>query len=418
MRLGSILGSVIISGLFFGAAVSCSEEEGGGDSGIDETSEGSGGNSPILGTGGDGDTSPGGQGTGEGGDGAGGTTTVPVEEACDFPPELSQCGSTSQTADYRTPNILLVVDKSGSMDDPIGDLSKWEALQLALEDALTEVADDMNLGLILYPYNPGADATCEVPDGEDAVEVAVEPATDAVDSIIGALQGTAPGGGTPTAEALHRAYEYYVDGAGADLQGDKYVLLATDGGPNCNVTNRCDADTCTVNLDGKCESGGNCCEISTGAPLGDRCLDDADVREVIGQLEMRGIPTFVVGIPGTEAYADYLNDFAVAGGRELDGDTKYYAVSADQGVEGLTQTFADISTQLVRDCDIELDAAPPQAELVNVAIDCEPVTQDDNSGWDLQLDPPVITLHGDICDFVRNNGAERVDVVLGCPVIR
>jgi hypothetical protein len=28
--------------------------------------------------------------------------------------------------------------------------------QTALSDALDRVADDMNLGLILYPYNPGA----------------------------------------------------------------------------------------------------------------------------------------------------------------------------------------------------------------------------------------------------------------------
>ncbi len=416
MRLGSVLGTVIISGLILGAAASCTEEDDGDGNGGDGTAATGG---TILGqTGGTGTVANGGADSGNDGGVGGGDEPPPVEDVCDFPAALQQCGATAVSADYRTPNVLLVVDKSGSMDDPIGDVSKWEALQTALSDALDSVADDMNLGLILYPDNPGGDVTCQVPEGEDAVNVEVAPATEAVDSIIGALSGTAPGGGTPTAEALRRAYEYFVDGAGADLEGEKYVLLATDGGPNCNASQRCEADTCTVNLDGKCDSGGNCCETTTGAPLGDRCLDDADVLEEISQLAMRNIPTFVVGIPGTEVYSEYLDDFAVAGERNLGGDTEYYAVSAASGVEGLTATFQAISTQLVRDCDIELEDAPPDADLVNVAVDCVPVTQEEDSGWDLQLDPPVITLRGEICDSIRDNGAERVDVILGCPVIR
>ncbi len=415
MRLGSVLGTVIISGLILGAAVSCTEEDDGDGNG--NSGDATGGT--VLGeTGGTSAGANGGAGN-EGGsaDGTGGETIE--APACDFPEDWTDCGATAVSADYRTPNILLVVDKSGSMDDPIGDVSKWEALQTALDDALGDVADDMNLGLILYPDNPGGTVACEVPEGEDAVNVEIAPATEAVDSIIGALRGTAPGGGTPTAEALRRAYDYFVNGDGADLEGEKYVLLATDGGPNCNASLRCEEDECTVNLDDKCDSGGNCCETTTGAPLGDRCLDDSDVLEQISQLAMRDIPTFVVGIPGTEVYADYLDDFAVAGERNLGGDTEYYAVSAESGVEGLTATFQAISTQLVRDCDIELSEAPLQADLVNVAVDCVPINRDgEDSGWDLSMDPPVITLRGDICDDVRNRGAERVDVVLGCPVIR
>ena len=84
------------------------------------------------------------------------------------------------------------------------------------------------------------------------------------------------------------------------------------------------------------------------------CLDDASVVAQIEALYAEaGIPTFVIGIPGTEVYASYLDTFAVAGGA-TDPDGSYYAVEATGGVEALAQTFTDITTHLVRGCEIEL----------------------------------------------------------------
>lgn len=418
MRLVSALGTVFVSSLILGLAVGCTEEDGdgGGDSGGTGGSDGGAG-SATGGTDASGGSETGGDATG--GSSGGGEQ---LEACTTFPPEWAECGATSKSADYRTPNILLVIDKSGSMsDEPEGfGMSKWAALEESLSAALQTVAEDVNLGLILYPYNPEETAIeCTVLPGAEAVQVAVEPATGAVSSIVGALRGTAPGGGTPTAEALKRAFEYYVNGEGKDLTGEKYVLLATDGGPNCNSLLSCASDRCTVNLDGQCTTDGmNCCETTTGASLGDRCLDDAAVKSQITALANRGIQTFVVGIPGTEVYADYLDEFAVAGGRVSGGERDYYAVSADAGVSGLTETFAAISTQLVKTCDIALDSPPPARDKVNVALDCEPVKQEETGGWVLSDDGLTITLTGDVCEQVETTGVKRVDVVLGCPVIR
>src|SRR5690606_14762035 len=100
----------------------------------------------------------------------------------------------------------------------------------------------------------------------------------------------------------------FTRGEGRNLKGDRFVLLATDGGPNCGPDNTCDADACTPNLDGQCPAGeGNCCE---GEGL--YCLDDAAVIEKIEALAEAGVATFVIGIPGTEQYASYLDDFAIA----------------------------------------------------------------------------------------------------------
>ncbi len=332
-----------------------------GCSGEDDDGSLSAGN---AGTGGTGGTTTIDAGSGEdsgsqGGsdDGAGGNDDgVSAPPACEGLDELKGCGESSVEAEFRTTNILLVIDKSGSMDDtPEGfETNKWEALKTALEEALPDVAKEMNFGVVLYPYSSdeqipldcSGDICCVAPTGS-TINVPIEKGTESVPKILSALNDTGPGGGTPTADALLAAYEYYTQGAGKQLKGDRYVLLATDGGPNCNGLNTCEGSTCTPNLDGQC-SIDNCCE-----GMGNYCLDDQSVIEQIEALKNEGISTFVIGIPGTEQYAEYLDQFALAGGvPNPSGDPDYYAVSAEDGVQALAQTFKDITTHLVRGCEV------------------------------------------------------------------
>lgn len=341
---------------------------------------------------------------------------------------LGSCGSESVEAVLRTVNMLLVIDKSGSMTDPLSaDDSKWTAMKTALGAALENVKSEMNFGLVLYPYSPFHvipelncdDVCCDVEPGSAAVNVPITAGTISVREIARQLDDTAPGGGTPTAAALDSALDYFVNGEGASLPGNNYVLLATDGGPNCNAELTCEEDACTTNLDGSCPSG-NCCRYENTR---NQCLDDQSVLAKLEALTAAGISTFVVGLPGTQQYAEYLNQFAVAGGvASTSGDTSYYAVSGDQGVEGLLSVFEEITTQLVRSCDIPLADAPSNPDLVNVAVDCGVVPQenDDGSGWgfDEPAAPTALVLHGPVCDRLQQNGAKRIDVVFGCPTVR
>jgi hypothetical protein len=326
-------------------------------------------------------------------------------------------------AELETVNVLLVIDKSGSMtDQPEGfDENKWDSLVVALDEVLNDVAPVLNLGLLMYPYSSLLDIPlescgnncCLLQAGESAINVPIGDGVDAVGRILPLLADTPPGGGTPTAEALRRAREYL---ASADLEGDSYVLLATDGGPNCNYDLECEEDRCTANLDDQCPQG-NCCDGN-----GEYCVDDEDVTGEIEELEQAGIRTFVVGIPGTERYAEYLSAFAEAGGvPNPDSPPSYYAVSADGGVEGLVSVFRDVTEQLVESCEVELERVALDPELVNVAVDCEPLRpmEDDGSGWELDTDrtPNVIEISGPICEQIQTSGAKRVDVVFGCKTI-
>lgn len=358
---------------------------------------------------------------------AGGSSSGPIGPdvvECDFS-ELMDCGLTSVQASYSAANVLLVIDKSGSMDDqPEGfDVNKWDALKTALEPALEQVAEEMSFGLLLYPFDelkeiPLNDCVncCEVPDGSAAIRVEIGPGTETTSLVMDALNEVGPGGGTPTSKALEAAHQYFETGSGSTLEGDRFVLLATDGGPNCNLELTCDADTCTSNLDEQCPSG-NCCD---GEPAA--CLDDVAVVAQIEALAELGVPTFVIGIPGTEQYSSYLDTFATAGTLpNPNAPPDYYAVSAEGGVEELTQTFIDITTHLVRSCEVELETLPPDRMRVNVAVDCELVPRDegDGVGWSLQEagrpdDPHLVLLSGDVCTQIENEGARRVDVIFGC----
>jgi len=424
------------------ALAACSLGGGGDDDDDSSNNPSTGGNGVTFNTGGTPNGLTGGASNSQGGTGngtsgstssTGGLNNKPEE--CPAIPELSACGMAQQTADIKVVNMMLVVDKSGSMSDAprAGDDSKWVSLGTALKSALGEVKEQMNLGLILYPFDPAKGAmqtgvVCEVGDGAAAVSVPVGPGIQTVDSIVRIVQDTQPSGGTPTAAALKAALNYFTTGAGATMAGNRYVLLATDGGPNCNLTNtscKDDPSLCTANLDAQnpaatvtC-SRPNCCITANNTLRSELCLDNGAVVDAITKLKDAGVTTYVVGIPGTEVYSAYLDQFAEASGQiSPTGPKKYYAVSADGGVASLTETFRGIVTQLVHTCDIPLDPQPDDPKFVNVAIDCELKTQDDPAaGWEI-VGGNTLHLKGATCERVLTSGVKRVDLYYGCPPVQ
>ncbi len=343
--------------------------------------------------------------------------------------DASSCGGSTISASTRKVNLLLVVDASGSMDGiPVGyDQSKWQTLSSALGTALARVKNTMSLGLELFP---GTDVTgsatssqCDLP-ADSAIPVPVDVGSRSLPKIVAALTANRPGGGTPTAAALQLALGYFVSGPGSKLDGDSYVLLATDGGPNCNSALTCTAASCTFNLDGTCKPSGasNCCDPKqTGvatAPTG--CLDDVATKAAIDALRGAGIKTFVLGIPGSEAYRAPLDMFAVAGGEESAiAPHKYFAVSANGGIGGLNTVLYSITKELITVCSLQLTSAPPDPQQLNVKVDGKVVAQSGADGWalDTQTDPPTIVLQGATCDAVQSKGAQSVAIIYGCPTV-
>jgi hypothetical protein len=329
------------------------------------------------------------------------------------------CGASQFGAAPIQVNVLLVIDKSGSMlDKPQGfSNDKWTEMKSSLSSSLQAVQDKIWLGLELFPH-----AHCELPSGSD-MDVDVQEGSKALPLVQMALDGATPEGGTPTATALSRALDYYTKGGGAQLSGHKYVLLATDGGPNCNSGLSCGTAACTVNLDGKCPMGVmNCCDTSMGGPGAQTgCLDDQETLKQIKALATAGIDTFVVGIPGTESYAASLDAFAQAGGRvSPSAPPSYYAVSASgSGAGGLTSVLDSITSSLIKSCRLQLSSTPPAANMLNVQVDGQLVAQNGPDGWDIDssTDPQTLVLKGKTCSKIESEGVQSVSVLYGCPTI-
>jgi hypothetical protein len=334
------------------------------------------------------------------------------------------CGSTKVAADPPIVNVLLVVDKSFSMTGtPTGfTTDKWSALRGALAATFEQTQDRVSYGLDLYPFSgetgKAVSDTCEMPKG-DAVVVPVQAGAKAAPLILAALDDNPPDGDTPTAAALARALNYYTKGAGKTLKGDKFVLLATDGGPNCDAKATCDAATCTVNMDGKCPlAPASCCDVSGGATS---CLDEDGSVAGVKALAAAGIKTFVVGIPGTEAYADTLNALAAESGVDNpDAPPDYFAVSAKSGAVGLTNTLTKITAGLITSCRLVLEETPPAPNDVYVVIDGVEIERGGADGWvyDNAVSPPAIVIQGATCDALERDGAEYINVTYGCPDFR
>jgi hypothetical protein len=323
--------------------------------------------------------------------------------------------------------MLLVIDKSYSMaSTPAGfTTDKWTAMKSALTATLTGAADRIDFGLVLFPYQatatpiaaPSCGARCCEMPASGVLNIGVEDGATGVPKIVSALNATAASGATPTAKALSTALAYFTTGAGATLPGDRLVLLATDGGPNCNAALTCGADTCTDNIDGTCPlDGGSCC---AGAAR-DACLDDAATVAKVRELkDVASVQTLVVGIPGSEKYKSTLDALALAGGRPAQGAPQsYYAVtSGGSAPGGLANVLQAITRTLITSCRLQLTSTPPNFGLLNVSIDGDTLPKAGADGWDLDTStsPPTVVLKGATCARIETAGAQNVQILYGCP---
>ena len=126
-------------------------------------------------------------------------------------------------------NVLLLIDRSGSMAQPSGCGvgacgSRWDQI-LALGGYLAEVKRGARLGAAFFPST--VSDGCAV-DSYPAVPLGDDESID--EQIMSAARRTRPGGSTPLAAALD---EMRINGGVDDLTRDNNLVILTDGHPNC-----------------------------------------------------------------------------------------------------------------------------------------------------------------------------------------
>ncbi len=325
------------------------------------------------------------------------------------------CATGRFTLTQRGADMMLVIDRSGSMGQRLGNLrvgpSKWVLLRAALATTLPMFQDRIGTGALFYPQE-GAESrvsTCALPN---IPSVDISPAANTASRVLDVFD-TEPGGSTPTAAALLRAYTWFV--RNPNRARARYLVLATDGGPNCNAD--LDPSRCVCVGAGGIGGGRSCARDADGL----RCLDDTRTVSSIAQMvanPVASIPTFVIGLADETdpTYAATLTAMAVAGGRpfrDATGRATYYNV---ERAEDLTRAFTTIQDTVSR-CAFVTPSRPGDTGSIALSAGGVTVRPDPTrvNGWDwTDRAFGEITLFGAACEQVIAQRTTEVVATVVC----
>ncbi|HVH42992.1 MAG TPA: vWA domain-containing protein, partial [Labilithrix sp.] len=307
------------------------------------------------------------------------------------------------------PTIYFVLDRSGSMRVP----DKWNQVRVTVGRIMRSLGPRANFAAAMFPGS-GSDDVC-TPGAEIMSVRPGDPPSSSTDgptttALLSATRVT-PAGGTPTGatlEIVRRRVDL--------IPGRVYVILATDGAPNCNASAGCGFDECQLNIEGvaECPIEGprNCCEPPDG--FRENCNDSTSTLGAINALNTTGTPVYVVGLPGAAPYANLLDQMAVLGGTALQASPRYFAVNA-ASEDVMLATLKKIAAQITGTCTFELKEAPASASLVNVYMDDVVLPYEPVNGW--TIDGKTVTLVGAACTRVKNGDVLDIRIIAGCPRI-
>ncbi len=344
----------------------------------------------------------GGQG-GQGGGGGDSSRSTAAAGGRRLPTRAAYCGNQIHQITQQPPTVYFVFDVSGSMATPVSGGTRYSSVQAAAAQLVSDLRFVIKVGAAAFPLQTSTDPCAA--GGEIFASQFNNPL--GFDKATGPIQ---PFGGTPTAATL-RALAPKL----AALPGKVIAVLSTDGGPNCNPNAMCDITECTENIEG-CVPGETCCAASLNccAPGGQAgplsCVDHDATVSAVAALAALGVKVYVIGIPGSQFYANVLTDMAFAGTAEMPSTPFYYDV---QDLSTLSSVFKTIAGAQVP-CDITVDNPPSMQGDTNVYFDSTIVLYDPQNGWTWSA-PDVVTLHGAACLALQSGAIGQVQVVSGCP---
>jgi len=299
-------------------------------------------------------------------------------------PEVdASCGNQSQDIAVENlgdpPDLLIVLDRSGSMSGPIpmfppNFTPKWNIMRDALNASVNQRQNQIRFGLAEFPTNDD----CAV-----ATSTAVRVPLDLgqAPEVMQYFATRSPNGNTPAAAGLQAALAHY-HSIPANPAG-RYVLFATDGEPNCEV---------------------------------DEATAAASTVTAVRDLANAGVKTFVLGFGGAFVTGTVLNDAAQAGQVPRPGGPPYY-YAANSATELSAALQAIAGGLIVPTCSYHLATTPPVPEDVTVTLGGNPVPRSTlhTEGWDYHPDAMTITFFGSYCDQITAGAVGNVAFSYGCP---
>lgn len=318
--------------------------------------------------------------------------------------------------------IMFVFDRSGSMAFALdggrafpGFPARWVVLREALAGSLPTIERTLPFGAKFFPRvldpldNDPPSFTCQLDPGAELIA----PALNNTAAVLRVFDTTDPVGPTPTFSAIDQTARFLR--ARATRGVSRAILLATDGGPNCNGALALPC-RCTSNQAGAC---------SIATPDGQfACLDQMRTVDLIREVAqpttagVQPIPVFVVGIDApvdrSPDFRDVLEAMAQAGGRarHVMGRPGYYSI---QRAEDFTEAFTEVARSVAR-CAFVTPSRPDDPNAIDVELDGALIARDPTrtEGWDwTDAANGELTFFGAACAQASVNGV-RVNARIGC----
>jgi von Willebrand factor type A domain len=314
------------------------------------------------------------------------------------------------------PNLYFVLDHSGSMLDS----NKWTTVRQTVSNVVQKIGPRANFGVAIFPDTSSAGAnSCTAGKEVMPLRPGDSPAGTAgpTTNLIIATTNVPAEGGTPTA-ATFLALAPSLEG----FSGKTFAILATDGAPNCNEAANCNVSQCTYNIDNDegCPAGGspNCCSpTDTGTPgVQINCVDTGPTVSAVAALKAKNIPTYVIGLPGSEAYASVLDQVATAGGTARASEPLFYNVTTTDSA-ALEAALSQIAAKITATCTFPLTPPPQDSAKINVYFDNVVVPKDPVNGWTYDDSSATLTLVGSACNEVLSGAVLNLRVIGGCPTV-
>jgi hypothetical protein len=355
----------------------------------------------MLGTGADGgDSLSPGDGDGDG----------PYQDCTEDPGDGDEgdapgCEDYTVKFDNAVANVLVVLDRSGSMRDLSA--NRWDPSVAAIEKLTASLPETLRVGLMTFPGDCSAYKTAS--EQQDCLlrqsgsvlgqytcepgQVRVMPGEGTAPTISQQLHTMGPAGATPTASSLRNAHEALK--AMATGTSTQTVLLVTDGAPNCASGDSGGLGSVGIGLG----------TASTGQP---QAIPQTVDR--IKAMAKDDIKTYVLGYDTKKdaALRDTLNEMAQAGGT---GDAEHHAVGDEASLLKALESLASRTAS----CELALNSTVVDPWKVQVTLDGTVLTVDDVNGYALDAAGDNLTLLGTACEAARAGTGHSLRVKAVCP---
>ncbi|MCA9532074.1 MAG: VWA domain-containing protein [Myxococcales bacterium] len=289
----------------------------------------------------------------------------PAPTWVDLGPGGDACERTPLTVAPQTPQIILMLDRSGSMG-----ASRWEPARQAVVDLTESMDASWEVGLELFP-SAASDDECGV------LGLDVFPVAPHAETIAAVLSDATPHGATPTTAALEFAGAAFAAlrarESAMSMPRPQTIVLVTDGASNCD-------------------------------PYGN--LNDSIIAttETVRQLRSEGITTYVIGydIGGQSVAARAMDDWASEGGTGV-------ALHVRDGETLLAELRNAVAS--TAPCAFAIDAMPSDPALLRIRLDGRVLRRDTDYAW---MPGMGIQLSAERCLAVRDGESHPLAAELLC----